>query len=105
MTKGVRVRIGAFEVRGGVLSGPRAYMDDRGDEKLDAILDGRDVGFNAGLAAEPLRRSTDEEIARRVLVHLQTDYAGWRGARAPARRLGGGREPATKEAPAPDAEL
>ena len=48
-----------------------AYMEEQGERRLREIEAGRDVIVNSGY-------SPDIETA--ILVSLQTDYAGWRGA-------------------------
>jgi hypothetical protein len=58
----------------GGLSGPKEYMEEQGNAKLDAILDGKDAIFLATAHLSP-----DMETA--ILVALQTDYAGWKGVR------------------------
>ncbi len=56
------------------LEGPAAYMREQGDEKLARILAGTDVAFNMTAHLSP-------SVEMAVLVHLQTDYAGWAGRR------------------------
>ena len=58
----------------GTLRGPKAYMDEQGNDKLDSILAGKDLGWDALVAHCP---HNDFELL--ILVALQTDYAGWAG--------------------------
>jgi len=64
--------VGRFTLEDGILSGPHAYMRDRGNAKLDDILDGKDVVFNSVAHLSP-------GLETAILVALQTDYAGWAG--------------------------
>lgn len=68
------MKIGKFEFKEGAVYGPKDYMLQQGNTKLDAILAGQAAGFNAMLAARP-----DADPVQMVLVALQTDYAGWVG--------------------------
>ncbi len=70
-----------FNEATGTLTGPADYMREQGDAKLDAILAGKDEAFNMSAHYSP-------NIPTAVLVHLQTDYAGWRGTRELTARLG-----------------
>ncbi len=56
----------------GILTGPRAYMEEQGNALVDKILAGKDMIFNMTSGQSP-----DVETA--ILVRLQTDYAGWIG--------------------------
>ncbi len=58
----------------GHLYGPKQYMEEQGNAKLRKILDGKDEVFNMTAHLSP-----DAETA--LLVHMQTDYAGWLGFR------------------------
>jgi hypothetical protein len=66
--------VGQFTIDNGEFSGPAEYMLDKGDVRLNAILAGADPIFNATAHLSP-----DVETA--ILVAMQTDYAGWNGAR------------------------
>lgn len=68
------MKIGEFEYKDGSVYGPKSYMLEQGNAKLDAIMSGQAAGFNAMLAARP-----DISPVQMVLVALQTDYAGWIG--------------------------
>lgn len=70
------MKIGEFEYKEGAVYGPKAYMLEQGNAKLDSIMSGQAAGFNAMLAARP-----DISPVQMVLVTLQTDYAGWIGMR------------------------
>ena len=70
--------VGAFTFEGGIVSGPAAYMAERGNARLDNILAGGDTVFNAGTRFAPQGTS----VATLVLVSLQTDYAAWLGAQS-----------------------
>ncbi len=63
---------GQFTLEDGILSGPKAYMDEQGNTLVDKVLAGEDVIFNTTAHLSP-----DIEMA--ILVRLQTDYAGWLG--------------------------
>ena len=68
-------KVGAFTLYDdGTFTAPAQYMKERGDERLDRITKGEDELFNqtAHLSPDP---------ATAVLVWLQTDYAGWIGAK------------------------
>lgn len=65
-------QVGSFSIDNGILSGPAAYMQAKGNVKLDAILAGDDVAFNMTFDLSP-------DIETAILVHMQTDYAGWIG--------------------------
>ena len=56
------------------ISGPAAYMRERGNDRIDRIAAGQDTVFNAGCRFSP-------DMYTAVLVSLQTDYAGWKGSR------------------------
>ncbi len=63
---------GQFTLEEGVLSGPKAYMEEQGNTLVDKVLAGEDAIFNT-----TAHLSQDIELA--ILVRLQTDYAGWLG--------------------------
>ena len=65
-------QVGKFTIESGVLSGPAQYMQEQGSAKLEGILAGTDVVFNASLTHSP-------DIETGILVAMQTDYAGWLG--------------------------
>lgn len=71
--------VGEFSITAGVVSGPAEYMREQGNAKLRSIESGADVVFNTGIMLSP-------DIETAVLVSLQTNYAGWKGARM-MRRL------------------
>lgn len=58
----------------GSFSGPKEYMNEQGNNRLDQILAGKSVAFNQTVHLSP-------NLAIAILVHMQTDYAGWLGAR------------------------
>lgn len=58
----------------GTVTGPAAYMEERGFDRMRAIEAGRDAVFNFGCCKSP-------DVYTAVLVSLQTDYAGWKGTR------------------------
>ena len=60
-----------------ILSGPRVYMEEQGDQLLNDILDGNDPVFNTML----LHGYNEMETEQSILNRLQTDYAGWKGKR------------------------
>lgn len=66
------------------LEGPAEYMREQGDAKASRMLAGTDPGFNAILAGAP----AGSDIITVFLVGLQTDYAGWKGAREFCTRAG-----------------
>jgi hypothetical protein len=66
--------VGRFTIDGETISGPAEYMREQGNARLDRILAGKDTVFNLSSHLSP-----DVETA--VLVALQTDFAGWLGAR------------------------
>lgn len=68
----MKKQVGAFTIENDVLSGPKQYMEERGNAKLERMLAGEDVVFNTSLLHSP-------DTATGVLVALQTDYAGWLG--------------------------
>jgi hypothetical protein len=57
------------------IEGPAAYMREQGNARLKAIAAGHDVVVSTGYA-----RHGDMALA--ILVSLQTDYAGWVGAKS-----------------------
>lgn len=54
------------------IEGPAEYLNTRGADLVDAIVNGKDAIFNASF-----RQSPDYMMA--VLNRLQDDYAGWKG--------------------------
>lgn len=74
--------VGRFSFDRKSLTGPAAYMKERGNERLDRILAGDDEIFKMFCENCP-----DAETA--VLVLLQTDYAGWVGEKELFGRMGG----------------
>ena len=64
--------VGKFVIDNNTLSGPAAYMDEKGNALLDLVLAGKDTVFNMSVGLSP-------DIETAILVRLQTDYAGWRG--------------------------
>jgi len=66
------IEVKAFKLEDGILTGPADYMKEQGNAKLDAILAGKDLCFNMTSHLSP-----SVEVA--ILVHLQTDFAGWKG--------------------------
>jgi len=75
------MRAGEFTYENGTLSGPKQYMEERGNERLEQILAGRCTSFNMTCHLSP-------SVEMAVLVSLQTDYAGWRGMQSLKRSLG-----------------
>ena len=65
-------KVGAFEVKAGALYGPKTYMKEQGNTKLEEILAGDSVVFNYGIKQHP-------DLATALLVAMQTDYAAWKG--------------------------
>jgi hypothetical protein len=57
----------------GTFSGPKQYMEEQGNNRLDQILTGEHTLFN-----QMSHLSPDPETA--ILVWMQTDYAEWLGA-------------------------
>ncbi len=68
--------VGEFTYQDGVVSGPAEYMRERGNGRIERILEGTCSVFNAGA-----RFSAGTDTATLVLASLQTDYANWRGVR------------------------
>lgn len=68
------MKVGQFEYKDKAVYGPKTYMTEQGNAKLNAIMTGQAAGFNAMLTARP-----DVNPMQMVLVALQTDYAGWIG--------------------------
>ena len=68
------LKIGAFQYdqENKTVSGPAAYMQERGNGLVDAISRGEDESLN-----NTAHYSPSPVVA--VLVRLQTDYAGWLG--------------------------
>ena len=60
--------VGRFTLEDGILSGPEAYMREKGNAKLEGILNGKDAVFNSAA-------HLDFETA--ILLAIQTDYAWW----------------------------
>ena len=56
----------------GTFTGPKLYMQDQGNAKLDQILVGEHTLFN-----QMAHMSPDIETA--IMVWMQTDYAEWLG--------------------------
>ena len=67
-------KVGQFEIKNGSLYAPVEYMNERGNARVDEILEGRNTVFNMTAHLSPT-----PEIA--LLVNLQTDYAGWIGTK------------------------
>ena len=59
----------------GAVTGPEAYMRERFPTCRAEIESGRNVAFNYGAAG------ASPNIETALLVAIQTDYAGWHGAR------------------------
>lgn len=68
------VKVGAFTMERGVVSGPADYMAARGNARLRRIEAGQDVVFNYGIS-----RGVSGNVETTVLVSLQTDYAAYLG--------------------------
>lgn len=68
------ITVGQFMLEDNVLSGPREYMEDQGDKLVAQIVAGDDAIFNLTMHQVP-------NMETAILVRLQTDYAGWLGAR------------------------
>ena len=64
--------VGKFTYAEGKLTGPRDYMIEQGNAKLDQILAGKDATFNHSAHHSP-------DIVTAILVWMQTDFAAWRG--------------------------
>lgn len=86
--KSGRVEVGAFVYEDGSVTGPAEYMREQGFARIRKIEAGEDVVFNIGVgrgtpAGSWLQadgpQSPSPEVA--LLVSLQTDYAGWKGAK------------------------
>lgn len=73
----------SFDPATSEVTGPAAYMRERGNERLRSIEAGTDVVFNMGVIHSP-----SIEVA--ILVSLQTDFAGWRGQKQMESRVGAG---------------
>ena len=73
--------VGRFTITDGVITGPAAYMREKGFDRIAAIERGEDVIVNAGYAPD---------IETAILVSLQTDYAAWAGAKQAAGWAKGG---------------
>lgn len=54
------------------IAGPKAYMEEQGNARIEKIEAGECVVFRASLQHSP-------NIGTAVLVSLQTDYAAWKG--------------------------
>jgi len=76
------LKVGAFTYEAGKVSGPSEYMNEQGSAKLEEIQSGKSAVFNFGCTR---CKGTEVELARLVLVTLQTDYAGWRGMKTLGR--------------------
>ena len=63
---------GHFAIEDSILTGPRDYMQARGNVLLNNILAGEDTIFNMTVNQSP-------DIETAIVVRLQTDYAGWLG--------------------------
>ena len=78
------MKVGNFEITGAgsdfLVKGPRDYMKEQGEARLDTILAGKDHVTNFGIAQSG-------NILQSVLVSLQTDYAAWLGQKQFARSL------------------
>ncbi len=70
------ITVGAFtyDRNTNQVAGPAEYMAERGSARLESIMSGTDVVFNMGCTRSP-------NVETAVLVSLQTDFAGWKGAR------------------------
>lgn len=79
-------KIGEFIYADGVVTGPREYMLERGNARIEQILEGACPVFNAGV-----RFSAETGTVTLVLTSLQTDYAGWKGLRSLVASARGGR--------------
>ncbi len=70
-----KLTVGEFIYEDGCISGPATYMQEQGDARLQQILSGHDAVFNMSAHYSP-------NIETAILVLMQTDYAGWKGARS-----------------------
>lgn len=77
------MQIGSFRWENGSVVGPAAYMAERFDAVVEEIKAGRNAVFSSPFASS--------NVAVRLLVAVQTDYAAWKGQREMVARLGGGR--------------
>lgn len=69
------ITVGEFTFEAGTVTGPAAYMQERGNAKLEEIQAGKSVVFNLGAA----HAKGAEGLVNLALVALQTDYAAWKG--------------------------
>lgn len=67
-------KVGQFEIKGGNLYAPEQYMNERGNARVDEILEGKNTMFNMTAHLSPTPETA-------LLVNLQTDYAGWKGTK------------------------
>ncbi len=65
--------VGSFAIQNGTFSGPLNYLEDRGYLLLDAILEGRDEGYNRIVPTSP-------NVETAILIRLQSDYEVWIGS-------------------------
>ena len=75
------MKIEAFEIKDGVVSGPKTYMEESGFDTLKEIEAGRNAVANHAFL-------TNYQLYMAVLVALQTDYAAWKGMKRTAKELG-----------------
>ena len=66
------IQAGRFRIDGDVITGPKAYMEEKGNALLDEILAGKDTIFNMTAHLSP-------SVEMAVCVRLQTDFAGYLG--------------------------
>lgn len=66
--------VGVFTYQKGTISGPKEYMEQKGNALISKIEDGRDPVFNITADQSP-------DLITAILVRLQTDYAGWIGVK------------------------
>lgn len=78
------ITIGRFTWDGSAVSGPAAYMQERGNDLIDELNRGETPrGLRVLMDAAP---ESNDPICI-VLVWLQTDYGAWRGAKELARTM------------------
>jgi len=73
--------VGRFTYKGGAITGPAQYLEDRGIALLETIKAGQDPVFNKTWHKSP-------DIITALLVRLQNDYTGWHGVMEMMFKLG-----------------
>ena len=67
-------KVREFIYADGVVTGPREYMLERGNARIEQIFEGTCFTFDEGV-----RSGAGAGVAELVLTFLQADYVAWKG--------------------------